>query len=91
MTEKVKIKNDPPIDFWQMMKRDRMKFLLDEIQELGEVEVSKFLGLIAVKYGIRKATGEEYINDWINAGCITVVNNIIRFVKKLEDEATILE
>jgi hypothetical protein len=74
----------PHLDKWEHMKRGRMAFLLEEIETAEEIEVSKFLGSIAVRYGIREATGREYIRDWINAGCISVENNVIKFLKKLD-------
>ena len=61
-----------------------MDYLLDEIEAAKEIEVPEFLGYIAVKYGIREATGREYIRDWVNAGCISVGNNKIKFLKKLD-------
>jgi len=61
-----------------------MACLLDKIEDDKEVEIPKFLGSIAVKYGIREATGREYIRDWLNAGCITIENNVIKFLKKLD-------
>jgi hypothetical protein len=72
------------IDKWQRMKYGRMDFLLHEIETAKEIEVTKFLGRIAVKYGIREATGREYIRDWVNAGCISVENNKIKFLTKLD-------
>jgi hypothetical protein len=72
------------LDKWEYMKQGRMAFLLDEIEAAKEIEVSKFLGVTAVKYGIREATGREYIRDWENAGCISVRNGVIKFVRKLD-------
>jgi hypothetical protein len=74
----------PHIDKWEHMKRGRMAYLLDQIEAAKEIEVSKFLGSVAVKYGIREATGREYIRDWVNAGCISVENDKIKFVRKLD-------
>lgn len=72
------------LDKWELMKQGRMAFLLDEIEAAKEMEVPRFLGYIAVKYGIREATGSEYLRDWVNAGCISVENNTIKFLKKLD-------
>lgn len=72
------------IDKWQRMKKGRMESLFEEIEEAKEIEVPKFLGSIAVKYGIREDTGREYIRDWLNAGCISVEGNVIKFIKKLD-------
>jgi hypothetical protein len=72
------------LDKWELMKQGRMASLLDEIEAAKEIEVNKFLGSIAVAHGIREATGREYIRDWVNAGCISVENNVIKFTKKLD-------
>lgn len=72
------------IDIWQQKKYGRMAYLLNEIEAAKEIGVPKFLGSIAVKYGIREYTGREYLRDWVNAGCIAVDNNTIKFLKKLE-------
>jgi|GEM_PF-3153503 len=72
------------LDKWELMKKGRMDYLLDEIEAAKEIEVSKFLGLIAVKYGIREATGREYIRDWVNAECISLEKNTIKFLKRLD-------
>jgi len=61
-----------------------MAFLLDQIEAEKEIEVPTFLGRTAVRYGIRDTTTREYIRDWVNAGCIIVENNVIKFVKKLD-------
>ena len=70
------------LDKWEHMKQGRMAYLLNEIEAAKEIEVSKFLGSIAVCHGIREATGREYLRDWINYGCITVENNVIKFLRK---------
>lgn len=70
------------LDRFQAMKLERMNSLLGEIEERGSVPVNEFLGSIAVSHGIRRPTGEEYLRDWIDAGCITVQKNMIYFVKK---------
>jgi hypothetical protein len=72
------------LDKWEHMKQGRMAFLLDQIEAAGEIPVSEFLGYTAVKYGIREATGREYVRDWENAGCISVRNGVIKFVRKLD-------
>jgi NAD-dependent DNA ligase len=74
----------PHIDKWQHMKKGRMACLLDEIEAAKEMEMDRFLGSISVKHGIREDTGREYIRDWLNAGCISVEKNVIKFVRKLD-------
>jgi hypothetical protein len=70
------------------MKRGRMSALLEEIQNKKEMSVTEFLSYIAVKYGIRRATGQEYLRDWLDGGYITIERDVIRFVKTDEEEKT---
>jgi hypothetical protein len=66
------------------MKQNRMCALLEEIEKNKEMPVSEFLSYIAVRYGIRRTTGYEYLDDWLDGGYITVEDNIIKFAKKPE-------
>ena len=61
-----------------------MRALLEEIQKFGEISITEFLSYIAVRYGIRRATGFEYLDDWLDGGYITIQDNIIKFIKKPE-------
>ncbi len=74
----------PHLDKFQQMKQGRMKCLLQEIETLKEIHISKFLSYIAVRYGIRRDTGLEYIKDWCDGGYISVHNDIIKFIRKPE-------
>jgi len=73
---------DPNLDKFQIDKRARMKYLLKEIEDRNSVPVKEFLGSIAVSYGIRRATGEEYLHDWMDAGYIIIHNDIIKFLRR---------
>jgi hypothetical protein len=61
-----------------------MRALLEEIEKLGQISVTEFLSYIAVRYGVRRKTGVEYLDDWVDGGYITIQDNIIKFVKKPE-------
>lgn len=61
-----------------------MRALLEEIEKLGQISVTEFLSYIAVRYGVRRKTGFEYLDDWVDGGYITIQDNIIKFVKKPE-------
>ena len=78
----------PPIysnlDRFQRMKQNRMRALLEELAEIGEIPVTEFLSYVAVRYGIRRTTVFEYLDDWLDGGYITIQDNIIKFVKKPE-------
>jgi hypothetical protein len=77
---------DLVLDRFQRMKHRRMKILLAMIERKGQMSITKFLGYVAVRYGIRRATAMEYLDDWSDVGCISVDNGIIKFVKKPTDE-----
>ena len=74
----------PHLDRFQIMKRGRMMYLLEELEKMGEVPVPEFLSYIAVKYGIRRTTGLEYLEDWSDGGYISLEKGIIRLLKKPE-------
>lgn len=74
------------LDRFQIDKRERMKYLLEELETTKEIPVPKFLSMIQVRYGIRSTTGEEYLDAWIHGGYITIQNDMIKFVKKPEVE-----
>ena len=76
----------PHLDRFQFMTRGRMSALLEEIRSKKEMSVTKFLSYIAVKYGIRRATGQEYLRDWLDGGYITIEKDVIKFVKTDEEE-----
>ena len=78
----------PHLDRFQVMKHGRMGFLLEMIEQKGSVQIDEFLGYISHEYGIRRATGLEYIEAWEDVGCIIVEKNIIKFVKKPQEEDT---
>lgn len=61
-----------------------MRILLDEIEKEGSVPIARFLSYVAVRYGIRRATAMEYLEDWSDGGYISLNNGIIKFVKKPE-------
>jgi len=74
----------PNLDRFQKMKLKRMSILLQEIEKMGEISISDFLSYIAVRYGIRRTTGFEYLDDWLDGGYIAIDDNMIKFVKKPE-------
>lgn len=74
----------PNLDRFQRMKQGRMRALLEELAEIGEIPVARFLSYVSMRYGIRRTTAFEYLDDWLDGGCINIEDSIIRFVKKPE-------
>lgn len=70
------------LDRFQQMKRERMRCLLEELEQVGTIGIKDFLSHIAIHYGIRRTTGQEYIQDWLDAGCISVEDGKIKFLQK---------
>ena len=69
------------LDRFQQMKQERMKYLLEKLEQNGETNLNEFLSHISIDYGIRRNTGKEYIQDWLDAGCITIQGDKIKFLR----------
>ena len=83
---KKEIKTDPSLDPWQEKRRDRIAFIMELIESENEVDERRFLGFIATKYGIKRSTLKEYMNDLQDYGVIEVANGKIKWVKKESEE-----
>jgi hypothetical protein len=61
------------LDRFQKMKRQRVAYVVSElVKRNGEADLREFMGSIAMNYGIRKKTQEEYFEDLKYAGAIDV-------------------
>ena len=76
---------DLVLDKFQIMKQKRMKYLLEQLEQKGKMKLNEFLSNIAVHYGIRKATGMEYIEAWMDGGYVTIEGDVIKYVRKPEE------
>jgi DNA-binding transcriptional regulator YhcF (GntR family) len=74
----------PYLDRFQIMKRGRLNYLLDELKVFEEIPVYRWLSHVAVTYGIRRTTAKEYLEDLVDGGYITIEREIIKFVKDIE-------
>jgi hypothetical protein len=72
------------LDRFQKLKLRRMRCLLQEIMKAGEMPVPKFISYVANRYGLRRATAEEYLDEWLDGGYVSIQDNIIKFIKKPE-------
>jgi hypothetical protein len=73
------------LDRFQFMKRGRVRALLTELEKTKEISMNKWLSDIAVNYGIRRATGLEYLREWEDGGYIRIEDSSIKFVKNVAD------
>jgi hypothetical protein len=67
------------------MKKGRLRALLEELESMRKIRVSKWLSHIAVHYGIRRPTGLEYLREWEDGDYIIIEEGIITFVRNIED------
>jgi len=66
------------LDKFQKMKRHRVAYVVSEfVRRNGEADLREFMGSIAMNYGIRKKTQEEYFEDLKYAGAIDVMESKI--------------
>ena len=70
---------DEHLDRFQKQKQKRIAFMLYElVRKGGKADKNEFMGSIAVNYGIRRKTQEEYLEDLKYSGAIDITeNNII--------------
>ena len=70
---------DEHLDRFQKPKQKRIAFMLYElVRRGGKADKNEFMGSIAVNYGIRRKTQEEYLEDLKYSGAIDITeNNII--------------
>lgn len=76
---------DLVLDKFQIMKQRRMKYLLEKLEQKGQMKLREFLSSLAIHYGIRKSTGMEYIEAWVDGGYVSVEGDVIKFLKKPEE------
>ncbi len=67
------------------MKKGRLMALLKELESLKKIKINKWLSHVAINYGIRRPTGLEYLREWEDGGYIKIENDVIQFVKNIED------
>jgi len=66
------------LDKFQKMKRDRIAYIISElVKRNGEADIRELMGSLAMNYGIRRKTQEEYFEDLKYAGAIDVMGNSI--------------
>ena len=69
---------EPYLDRFQQMKRDRIAYIISElVRRNGEADIKELMGSLAINYGIRRKTQEEYFEDLKYAGAIDVMGNSI--------------
>jgi hypothetical protein len=77
------------LDIFQKKKKERIAYLVHELLERGgEADLNEFKGSVAVHWGIRQKTQDEYIQDLKSAGAINVHENkiILNWEKEKAEE-----
>lgn len=81
-SKKRKVRIERALDKFQKMKRQRMAYILEELERRGgEADLKGFMGSIALNYGIRLNTQWEYLQEMQFAGTIDVDDGKIRLCK----------
>lgn len=57
---------------------------MKRIQKAEEIPVPKFLSYASNRWGIRRTTTLEYLEDWCDGEYVSINNNVIKFLKKPE-------
>ena len=85
---KTKLENriEDVLDLWQIKRRDRLAFIMQELESKKEVDMDEFLGLMGIKYGIRRQTSKEYLKDWLDYGVIEISDGKIKWLGKKESK-----
>jgi phosphosulfolactate synthase (CoM biosynthesis protein A) len=86
----------------QELRRGRLNLIINTLKALGDVELQKFKGLMALNYGFRSDTTMEYLNELRDVGFIVINQGLVYLsdeqkklqnveVKKAETEVKELE
>lgn len=74
------------LDPWQIKRKKRLTFIMQELKSKKEVDVDQFLGLLGTKYGIRRQTSKEYLKDLLDYGVIEISDGKVKWLGKKESE-----
>jgi len=83
---KKEIRIEDVLDLWQIKRRGRLAFIMQELESKKEVDMDEFLGLMGIKYGIRRQTSKEYLKDWLDYGVIEISDGKIKWLGKKESK-----
>lgn len=61
--DKKKTRIEEFLDVWQLMRQQRIAFIIEELKSQEEVDEKQFLGSMSTEHGIRRQTLEEYLKD----------------------------
>ena len=87
--EKKKVSVEPYLDRFQWMKKGRMRFIIQELEERGgEAPLKQFMGSIATEHGISYETQKKYFAEFEDYGLIEISEGKIR-LKKREGEGAV--
>lgn len=72
-------KEEKMLDEWQIKKRRRMKYIIEELQKHETVDKNWFKSSISVNYGFHKDTVDDYLTDLEELGIIEIDNGKIHY------------
>ena len=78
-----KVSIEPYLDRFQWMKKGRMKYIVQELENRGgEAPLKQFMGSIATEHGISYETQKKYFAELEDYGLIEISEGKIRLKKK---------
>ena len=83
---KSEIRIEDFLDPWQIKRRDRLSFIMQELESKKEVDLNQFLGLMGTQYGIRRQTSKEYLKDLVDYEVIEISDGKIKWLGKKKSE-----
>ena len=87
--KKKKVSIEPYLDRFQWMKKGRMRYIIQELEERGgEAPLREFMGSIATEHGISYESQKKYFKEFEDYGLIEITEGKIR-LKKKEGEGAI--
>ena len=67
------------LDKFQIMRRERIKWVAEKLKEIKEVDLEVFLALLSFEQGVRPKTGREYLRDLEILGKIEIKDGRIKW------------
>jgi hypothetical protein len=69
--------DDNNSDKWQRQRKQRLNYVIEQLQKLGTTPYPQFVARVAITTGVRSHIIRAYLGEIETAGLITVKDNMI--------------